>query len=97
MITGAHSIIYSKDPAADRAFLRDVLRLPSVDVGGGWLVFGLPPAEVAVHPSRSNDVHEFYLISDDVAGFIAAMKTRRVNCEPPCQPAFLTRLRRPRA
>src|SRR5262249_46036927 len=51
MIIGAHSIIYSKKPEADRAFLLDVLDLPSVDVGGGWLIFGLPPAEVAVHPS----------------------------------------------
>ncbi len=51
MITGAHSIIYSKDPDADRAFFRDVLQLPAVDVGGGWLIFALPPAEVALHPS----------------------------------------------
>jgi len=51
MINGAHSIIYSKNPDADRAFFRDVLKLPNVDVGGGWLIFGLPPAEVAVHPS----------------------------------------------
>ena len=47
MIVGAHSILYSKDAEADRAFLRDVLELPNVDVGGGWLIFGLPPAEVA--------------------------------------------------
>ena len=59
MIIGAHPIIYSTEPEADRAFLRDALRLPSVDVGGGWLIFGLPPAEVAVHPSEENDVHEF--------------------------------------
>jgi hypothetical protein len=50
MIIGAHSIIYSTSPAADRAFFRDVLGMPNVDVGGGWLIFGLPPAEVAVHP-----------------------------------------------
>ena len=49
MITGAHSIIYSRKPDADRAFLRDVLKLPHVDAGDGWLIFGLPPAEVAVH------------------------------------------------
>ena len=53
MIVGAHSIIYSKNPEADRAFLRDVLKFPSVDVGHGWLIFGLPPSEVAVHPSRA--------------------------------------------
>src|SRR6267143_1249559 len=57
MITGAHSIIYSKNPEADRDFLRDVLQLTNVDVGHGWLIFGLPPAEVAVHPSDKNDVH----------------------------------------
>ncbi|HZI65886.1 MAG TPA: extradiol dioxygenase [Thermoanaerobaculia bacterium] len=80
MIIGAHSILYSKDPEADRAFLRDVLELPNVDVGGGWLIFGLPPAEVAVHPSRKNDVHEFYLMCDDVKAFRAQMKTRGIAC-----------------
>ena len=80
MIIGAHSIIYSTKPDADRAFLRDVLGLPHVDVGDGWLVFGLPPAEVAVHPSNENDVHEFYLMCDDVAALVAEMKTRRIAC-----------------
>jgi hypothetical protein len=61
MIIGAHSVIYSTSPDADRAFLRETLKLPNVDVGGGWLIFGLPPAEMAVHPSDKNDVHEFYL------------------------------------
>jgi len=80
MIIGGHSIIYSKNPEADRAFLRDVLRLPNVDVGGGWLVFGLPPAEVAVHPSAKNNVHEFYLMCDDVEALIADMKKRNIAC-----------------
>jgi hypothetical protein len=82
MIIGGHSIIYSKNPDADRAFLRDVLRLSNVDVGGGWLIFGLPPAEVAVHPSEKNDVHEFYLMTDDVEAFIADMKTSTIACGP---------------
>jgi hypothetical protein len=82
MIIGAHSIIYSKDPDADRIFLRDVLKFSNVDVGGGWLIFGLPPAEVAVHPGDKNDVHEFYLMCDDVEGFIADMKKRKINCGP---------------
>jgi len=82
MITGAHSIIYSKDPEADRAFLRDVMKFPSVDVGDGWLIFGLPPAEVAVHPSKKNDVHELYLMCDDVKAFVAGMKKRKVACTP---------------
>src|SRR5215468_10714297 len=82
MITGAHSIIYSKSPEADRAFLRDVLGLPNVDVGGGWLIFGLPPAEVAVHPSDTNDVHEFYLMCEDIEALIAEMKKRNIVCGP---------------
>jgi hypothetical protein len=82
MIVGAHAIIYSTSPDQDRAFFRDVLQLPNVDVGGGWLIFGLPPAEVAVHPAASNDVHELYLMCDDVEAFIAAMKKRNVACRP---------------
>ena len=82
MITGAHSIIYSKDPDADRAFLRDVLRLTNVDVGDGWLIFGLPPAEVAVHPSGENNVHEFYLMCDDINGFVEQMGAAKIECEP---------------
>jgi hypothetical protein len=80
MIIGAHSIIYSRDPDADRAFLRDVLKLNHVDVGGGWLIFGLPPAEVAVHPSEENDIHEFYLLCDDVEAFVDAMSKNRITC-----------------
>ncbi len=82
MITGAHSIIYSKNPEADRAFLKDVLGLPHVDVGHGWLIFGLPPAEVAVHPSEKNDVHEFYLICADVDAFVARVTARGLSCSP---------------
>ena len=82
MITGAHSIIYSKNPDADRAFLRDVLKLTNVDVGGGWLIFGLPAAEVAVHPSDENDVHEFYLMCEDIELLIAEMKNHGIKCDP---------------
>ena len=82
MITGGHSIIYSKQPEADRAFLRDVLRLPNVDVGGGWLIFGLPPAELAVHPSERNDVHQFYLMCDDIEAFVTGMKKGNVSLTP---------------
>jgi hypothetical protein len=80
MIVGAHTVIYSSRPEADRAFFRDVLGLPNVDVGDGWLIFGLPPAEVAVHPSDENDVHEFYLMCGDVVAFVAEMKRRGVAC-----------------
>lgn len=82
MIIGAHSIIYSKSPQADRTFLAEVLRLTHVDVGEGWLIFGLPPSEVAVHPSEKNDVHEFYLMCDDVEDFIGAMEEHNVHCTP---------------
>lgn len=81
MITGAHSIIYSKNPDADRDFLRDVLQLTNVDVGQGWLIFGLPPAEVAVHPSDENNEHEFYLMCDDIEAFVAEMKEKQITCE----------------
>ncbi len=82
MIIGAHSTIYSTSPEADRAFLRDVLKLPHVDVGGGWLIFGLPPAEVAVHPSDKNDLHEFYLMCNNVEAFVAEMQKRGIACGP---------------
>jgi len=82
MINGAHSIIYSKNPDADRNFLRDVLKLPHVDVGHGWLIFGLPPAEVAVHPSEENDVHEFYLMCEDIETLVQAMRAYSIVCSP---------------
>lgn len=81
MITGAHSIIYSTNAEADRTFLRDVLKLPNVDAGHGWLIFGLPPAEVAVHPSENNNVHEFYFMCDDVDTFVAEMKEHGIACD----------------
>ena len=80
MITGAHAIIYSTRPAEDRAFLRDVLHLSHVDAGEGWLIFGLPPAEVAVHPSEENDIHELYLICDDIADTVSDMRRMNVPC-----------------
>jgi hypothetical protein len=82
VITGAHSIIYSRNAEADRAFLRDIVGLPHVDVGEGWLIFSLPPAEVAVHPSGENDVHEFYFTCEDVEKFIAEMRRQSIECAP---------------
>jgi len=79
MIYGAHVIIYSKDAEADRAFFRDVLKYPHADAGHGWLIFALPPAEVAVHPAEKNDAHELYLMCDDIQGFIAEMKAVNVS------------------
>ncbi|HJY79054.1 MAG TPA: hypothetical protein VKE95_20595 [Burkholderiales bacterium] len=80
MLTGAHAIIYSANAEADRAFFRDVLELGNVDVGGGWLIFGLPPAELAVHPAAENGRHELYLMCDDVQAFVGEMKKRGVSC-----------------
>ncbi len=82
MVAGAHTLIFVEDPEKARAFFRDVLELPYVDEGDGWLIFGLPPAEVAVHPSDENDVHELYLMCDDVEAFVADMTKRRVSCGP---------------
>jgi hypothetical protein len=88
MIIGAHSIIYSTDAEADRALLRDVFGLPHVDAGGGWLIFGLPPAEVAVHPATANDVHEFYLMCDDIERLATELQQRGVPCGPVQQQAW---------
>ncbi len=81
-ITGAHSIIYSTNPEADRTFLRDVLRLTHVDLGEGWLIFGLPPAEVAVHPSDSSGVQELYLMCDDVEALVSELRKQNIACTP---------------
>jgi hypothetical protein len=82
MIHGAHVIVYSKDAEADRAFLRDVLQFPFVDVGHGWLIFALPPAEVAVHPSDANNLHELYLMCDDVHALIHTLRAKNIDCSP---------------
>ena len=80
MIFGAHVVVYSKDAEADRAFFRDVLGLPSVDAGHGWLIFALPPAEVAVHPAEDNHRHDLYLMCDDLQAEIAALEKKGVRC-----------------
>jgi len=82
-IAGAHVIIYSADADADRAFLRDVLGFPHVDVGSGWLIFALPPSEVAVHPAEKSGVHTLYLMVDDVTKFVLRMADRGVICSAP--------------
>lgn len=82
MITGAHTLIYSKDAEADRAFFRDVLKLTHVDVGGGWLIFGLPPSEIALHPADENGAHQLYLLCDDVHAFVAEMTRQGIATGP---------------
>ena len=80
MIFGAHVIVNSKDSAADRAFLRDILGFASVDAGHGWLIFALPPAEVAVHPSEKDDRDELYFMCDDLRSEIVALGSKGVRC-----------------
>ena len=82
-VSGAHMIIYSANADADRAFLRDVLGFPHVDVGQGWLIFALPASEIAIHPAQGSGEHEIYLMVDDVAAFAARMNDRGILCTPP--------------
>ena len=81
-ISGAHMILYSANGDADRAFLRDVLGFPHVDVGRGWLIFALPASEIAIHPAQASGEHEIYLMVDDVAAFVARMNDRGIRCTP---------------
>jgi hypothetical protein len=84
MIAGAHFLLYSKEPEADRAFFKTVLEFPSVDIGEGWLIFGLPPAELAVHPGEGEFVHGehpmvgavLHLMCDDLASVIGLLKRK---------------------
>jgi len=80
MIIGTHFLIYSKDAVKDRAFLKNVLGFRSVDAGEGWLVFALPPSEVAVHPAEKPEWHELYLLTDDVHEEIARLTRLGVAC-----------------
>src|SRR3954467_14408944 len=79
MITGAHTIIYSRDADADRAFFADVLEHPHVDAGGGWLIFKLPPAELAVHPSGGSTGHELYFMCDDLEATMGDLQAKGVE------------------
>ena len=80
MITGSHVIVYSRDADADRAFFSDVLDYPHVDAGGGWLIFKLPPGEVAVHPTYGPPSHELYLMCDDISTTIEHLAAKGVTC-----------------
>ena len=80
LISGAHVMIFTRDEDADRAFLRDVLEIPCIDGGGGWLIYKLPPAEMGVHGGEQNDVHHLYLMCDDARGQGRRVR-RTVHCE----------------
>jgi catechol 2,3-dioxygenase-like lactoylglutathione lyase family enzyme len=80
MIFGAHVIVYSKDAAADRSFFRDVLGFSSVDAGHGWLIFALPPSELAVHPGEGDVGHELYFMCDDLPAEMVSLGDKGVPC-----------------
>jgi hypothetical protein len=83
MIIGAHVMLHSRDEAADRAFLSEVLNFGSVDAGDGFMIFGIPPAEMAVHGSDRNDLHQLYLMCEDMEDFVAEMTERAIAFTPP--------------
>ncbi|MFF8599742.1 VOC family protein [Streptomyces sp. NPDC015232] len=76
MFSGAHVILYTRDAEADRAFLKDVVGFPHVDAGRGWLVFRLPPAEIAVHPTEGEPKHEVYLMCEDLTRTLGDLEDR---------------------
>lgn len=83
LISGAHLMIFSRDEAADRAFLRDVLGIPCIDSGGGWLIFKLPPTELGVHGGERNDVLELYFMCDDLDAAMTTLAAKDITCGEP--------------
>jgi len=83
MFIGAHVIIYSRDAEADRAFIRDTIGFRGIDAGDGWLIFKLPPAEVAVHPTDGATKHELYLMCDDIRTTLAELTAKGVEVADP--------------
>jgi hypothetical protein len=84
VINGAHVIVYSQDPGADRAFIQDILAYPSVDAGDGWLIFKSPPAEIAVHPTDDGPAgHELFLMCDDLETTMNDLTARGVQFARP--------------
>ncbi|MFN7925989.1 MAG: hypothetical protein U0Q16_38180 [Bryobacteraceae bacterium] len=75
MISGAHMILYSKNAEADRTFFRDVLGFPAVDAGGGWLIFALPPSEIACHPDAEGGKREIHLMTEDVDAAVSGARS----------------------
>jgi len=83
MINGVHAIIYTKDANRVRAFFKDVLDFPSVDAGGGWLIFALPPAELGIHPTDKSNCHELFLMCDDIKATVKELKNKGVEFSRP--------------
>jgi len=92
MIIGAHAILYAKKADEVRTFFRDILKYPFVDAGHGWLIFALPPAELAVHPAENEQYHELYLMCDDIDKTISDLKSRGVTFLRPVQDASFGRV-----
>ena len=90
MISGAHAIIYSKNAEADREFFRDVLKFPHIDIGDGWLLFALPPTELAVHPAKKNGAHELYLTCEDIKATVSRLKHKKIKCSAPSEHSWGT-------
>jgi len=79
VINGAHVVIYTKDAEADRAFFSDVLKFSSVDAGHGWLIFVMPPMEVAFHDSEKNDQHELFFMCDDIGATLKDLRAKSIE------------------
>ncbi len=79
MINGVHAVVFSREADKVRAFFADVLGLAAVDAGGGWLIFALPPAELAVHPADGDGQHELYLMCDDIHATLAELRGKGVE------------------
>ncbi len=79
MISGVHAVVFSREADKIRAFFRDVLGLAAVDAGGGWLIFALPPAELAVHPTDGDGRHELYLMCDDIQATLTELRGKGVE------------------
>jgi predicted enzyme related to lactoylglutathione lyase len=96
MIIGAHAIVFSEDAAAARTFFGETLGLRSVDAGGGWLIFALPPAELACHPTAPEDSgrHELFLMCDDIEATVAELEAKGVELAAPISDAGFGRLTR---
>jgi hypothetical protein len=95
MIIGTHFLLYSKDADADRAFCRDTLDLKSIDAGGGWLIFKLPPSEMGIHPGsgdfvQSHGEHDLlgtvlYFLCDDLSKTVASLESKGITCSAPME------------
>ena len=98
MINGVHFLLYSKNAEADRAFFRNVIGFKAVDVGGGWVIFGMPPAEMGIHPGdgtfvQSHAEHSLlgavmYLMCNDLAATVAELRVKGVNCSEKIEAAW---------